>query len=326
MISHRQIAGAAAAVNFHFEYIKSTMSYLPLAHIYQRLMEAYTLSKGVSIGYFCGDILRLLEDAQILKPESFISVPRVLNRIAAQIQASMAEPGLKGGLESAFLDPTLKQIADTKYCVCIAVGKLVRTAVETKLANLKQTGSWTHAFYDRLVFNKVRAVLGGNIKLIVSGSAPIRPDVLDLLKVGFCCSVQEGYGQTSVAIAFILLVSGSQTEICFVLLLPHSPPKARTPVAASSPSKATLAMVLAVLLSPVSNSVSRTARSLAIRAQTSLTLVASCSCVATPFSRATTRTRRRRARPSTPTAGCNPAMSQKSTPKDDSVSSTVSRT
>ncbi len=49
---------------------------------------------------------------------------------------------------------------------------------------------------DLLVFNKVRALLGGNIKLLSSGSAPIDPKILSFLKICFGCEVWEGYGLT----------------------------------------------------------------------------------------------------------------------------------
>jgi long-chain acyl-CoA synthetase len=47
-----------------------------------------------------------------------------------------------------------------------------------------------------LVFNKTKAVLGGNVRIMVTGSAPISADVLDFLKVCFCCDIMEGYGMT----------------------------------------------------------------------------------------------------------------------------------
>jgi long-chain acyl-CoA synthetase len=72
------------------------ISYLPLAHIYERINELMVLYGGAAIGYFTGDPLRLLEDIQILKPSYFPSVPRVLNRLALGVQAAMAQPGLKG--------------------------------------------------------------------------------------------------------------------------------------------------------------------------------------------------------------------------------------
>jgi|SRR5712672_1791896 len=123
------------------------LSYLPLAHIYevcwqfillafpsqyvlQRCNQMVVLALGGAIGFFTGDPLRLLEDAQILKPNFFPSVPRVLNRI---YQAAMLAGNVSG----------LK-------------GAIFRLAVQTKLDNLHATGVVTHPFWDRLVFRKVR--------------------------------------------------------------------------------------------------------------------------------------------------------------------------
>ena len=47
-----------------------------------------------------------------------------------------------------------------------------------------------------LVFKKVRALLGGNVRLMLTGSAPISKEVLDFLQICFCCSFIEGYGMT----------------------------------------------------------------------------------------------------------------------------------
>jgi len=53
--------------------------------------------------------------------------------------------------------------------------------------------------YDSLVFNKFRAVLGGRVRQMITGSAPISKDVLNFLKIAFCCQINEGYGQTECA-------------------------------------------------------------------------------------------------------------------------------
>lgn len=78
-----------------------------------------------------------------------------------------------------------------------STAKLLRHAIAVKVAHHDATGEVTHAFYDRLVFSKVQAVLGGRVKIIISGSAPIRPDVLKLLRVCLAADVREGYGQVS---------------------------------------------------------------------------------------------------------------------------------
>ncbi len=170
-VSHRQLGFSGSAFQLMMSGNISTMiGYLPVAHIYEVLLEAGTIVLEGRIGYFSGDPLRLVEDCQILKPEFFPSVPRVLNRIAAQIQEQMAGDNLKA--------------------------KLLRRAVESKIAYHDVDGTVTHAFWDRIVFKKVKAILGGNVANIVTGSAPIRGEVLKLLRVCFCVDLREGYGQT----------------------------------------------------------------------------------------------------------------------------------
>ncbi|CAA7267913.1 unnamed protein product [Cyclocybe aegerita] len=147
------------------------LSYLPLAHIYERVCELCTIAIGGRIGYFTGDPLRLLEDAQALKPNFFPSVPRVLNRVYQAAMVAGNAPGLKG--------------------------TIFKKAVQTKLDKLHATGEVTHALWDRLVFRKIQAVLGGNIQLCTSGSAPISIEVMDFLKIALACEVAEGhYGLT----------------------------------------------------------------------------------------------------------------------------------
>lgn len=187
-VQHRQLAVAGAVLgllNTEPDVEDETMiSYLPLAHIYERMLETFCLREGAAIGYFSGDVLRLIEDVQILKPTVFPSVPRVLKRIGDQITAQMDAPGLKG--------------------------KLLRTAINAKIANHDRDGTVTHAFYDRLVFRKVKAVLGGRVRLICSGSAPIRPELLKLLRVCFCCKASEGYGQTENAGTCLMMLPGDK--------------------------------------------------------------------------------------------------------------------
>ncbi|ORX74594.1 acetyl-CoA synthetase-like protein [Linderina pennispora] len=139
------------------------LSYLPLAHIYQRFIEIYVMTQSGKLGYFSGNILNVVEDLQALKPTFFNSVPRLLNRIYDRLVAgTIHAPGF--------------------------TGVLARRAVAVKLAK--------HMFWDRIIFNKVRAVLGGNVQFVLTGSAPIDKKVLEFLRICFCCIVSEGWGQT----------------------------------------------------------------------------------------------------------------------------------
>jgi long-chain acyl-CoA synthetase len=69
---------------------------------------------------------------------------------------------------------------------------LFRKAVAAKMENIKQGNGITHAFWDRLLFRKVAAVLGGRCRLMITGSAPISGDVLTFLRICFSCEIMEG--------------------------------------------------------------------------------------------------------------------------------------
>ena len=96
---------------------------------HQRVCELCYIAVGAKIGYFTGDPLKLLEDAQILRPHFFPSVPRVLNRVYQAAMAAGDVPGLRGNI--------------------------FRKAVSAKLEKFRRTGDPTHPLWDRLVFRKV---------------------------------------------------------------------------------------------------------------------------------------------------------------------------
>lgn len=152
------------------------ISYLPLAHIYGRLVEQGAFWGGVSIGYFHGDILALVDDLKVLRPTSFSSVPRLYNRFGGAIRAATtAQPGVKGAL--------------------------ARHVVNTKLASMKEPDSPAatnkHAIYDRLWGRKVGSALGlERATCMVSGSAPLDPTLHQFLRVVFGNQVLQGYGLT----------------------------------------------------------------------------------------------------------------------------------
>lgn len=158
-----------AGILTHLDHNDVYISYLPMAHVLERAAQGLVIIKGGSIGFYQGNTLKLLEDMVELQPTVFVSVPRLLNRIYDKVLAAV---NAKGGISSY----------------------LFHTAFSIKKANLDFTVN--HWFYDQLVFKKVRELLGGRIRFLLSGSAPIAPEVKDFLKICFSVDVHEGYGQT----------------------------------------------------------------------------------------------------------------------------------
>jgi len=68
----------------------------------------------------------------------------------------------------------------------------------------------TNGCWDKIVFKKTKAILGGNVRLMVTGSAPISGEVLDFLKIAFCCPLIEGYGMTETSAGSCLTNPGDK--------------------------------------------------------------------------------------------------------------------
>lgn len=133
---------------------------------------ATALVTGMRTGYYGGDPLKLVaEDLPTLKPTFLPSVPRIYNRIYGKVK-------------------------DTFAAATGCKATLVNNAVATKMENYKRDGTLTHGCWDAVVFKKVKALVGGNVRIMLTGSAPISSDVLDFLKICFCCPIIEGYGMT----------------------------------------------------------------------------------------------------------------------------------
>ncbi|XP_020099651.1 long chain acyl-CoA synthetase 2 [Ananas comosus] len=151
----------------------SYFSFLPLAHIFDQIIENYCIYKGASIGFWRGDVRYLMDDIQELKPTIFCGVPRVYDRIYAGINHKIATGGVLAKM-------------------------LFQIAYEQKLRNLKRGMKQHEAspFFDKLVFHKIKQGLGGRIRLLISGAAPLPRHVEEFLRVVGCCVLVQGYGLT----------------------------------------------------------------------------------------------------------------------------------
>jgi long-chain acyl-CoA synthetase len=147
------------------------LSYLPLAHIFEQLIENAIFMEGGSIGFYQGDTLKLMDDIAVLRPTIFPSVPRLFNRIYDRITGTAQAAG---GIKSF----------------------LFNTAFADKKKLLKENIN-THSIWDSLVFGPIKKRVGlDRVRLIVSGSAPLSAHVMEFLRIVFGCQVAEGYGQT----------------------------------------------------------------------------------------------------------------------------------
>ncbi|XP_022683428.1 uncharacterized protein LOC101770882 isoform X2 [Setaria italica] len=95
VISHENLIANVAGSNLNIKFYPSDVyiSYLPLAHIYERVNQVALLHCGVAVGFYQGDNLKLMDDLAVLRPTVFASVPRLYNRIYAAINNAVKESG-----------------------------------------------------------------------------------------------------------------------------------------------------------------------------------------------------------------------------------------
>lgn len=174
MLSHRNLVSLVSCLQYSDVKIENDevyLSYLPLAHVFERIIIVLCFYKAVKIGVYSGDVQKLKYDLEDLKPTAFASVPRLYNRFYDVIQEQ------------------IKKLTGFKRT-------LIEKAIAAKLYYLRTGAHYKHAFYDSLVFNKMKQAFGGNVHVMITGSAPISSDVIDFLKICCSCPILEGYGQT----------------------------------------------------------------------------------------------------------------------------------
>ncbi|XP_015260537.1 PREDICTED: long-chain-fatty-acid--CoA ligase 6 isoform X2 [Cyprinodon variegatus] len=145
------------------------ISFLPLAHMFERLIENVVYCHGGRIGFYQGDIRLLPDDMKALRPTIFPVVPRLLNRMYDKI-FSQANTPLKRWL--------------------------LNFAAKRKGAEVSRGIIRSDSIWDKIFFSKIQASLGGRLRMIITGAAPTSPSVLSFLRAALGCQVYEAYGQT----------------------------------------------------------------------------------------------------------------------------------
>jgi long-chain acyl-CoA synthetase len=158
--------------------------YLPLAHSFALLIQLGSFDLGTTIAYWERDPLKILPNLGELKPTYFPSVPRIFEKIYTAATSGMEK---EGGVKKAIFEWS------------IGVGKKMRDAERAgrKPGFLLRK---QYEFADKRVLSKIRDLFGGNLRLAVSGAAPISPEILRFFDAAGVL-VLEGWGMTETSTA-----------------------------------------------------------------------------------------------------------------------------
>jgi long-chain acyl-CoA synthetase len=161
--------------------------FLPLAHSLARMTELLVLDVGGTIAFWRGDPKVVLEDLAATRPTHVPSVPRVYEKVHTKALAGVEEGS---------------RVKRAIFHWALATGRRVRE-LERQGRRPDRLLRRRHALADKLVLSKVRGLFGPDIKLGLTGAAPIAKDVLEFFDA---CGVLilEGYGMTETTAAATL--------------------------------------------------------------------------------------------------------------------------
>lgn len=176
MLSHNNIVSNIKAVlpALPLESSMRVLSFLPLCHIFERVVVYVYMVKGVSV-YYAESMETIADNLKEVKPNFFTSVPRLLEKVYIKLQGAAANlDGFKKTLYNNALAFAQNYDVEKQYGL---------------VDNIKR------AVFDKLIYSKWREALGGECQGICTGAAALNP----LLARVFTCAgipIMEGYGQT----------------------------------------------------------------------------------------------------------------------------------
>ena len=153
----------------------STLLFLPVAHVFGRMVQIGSITAGLHLAH-CSDLTKLPADLASFKPTFVLAVPRIFEKIynGAEAKADAAGKG---------------KIFHKAAEVAIAYSKALDTKKISPLLKLQ------HGLFDKLVYSKIRAGLGGRVEAAISGGAPLGERLGHFYR-GAGVRVLEGYGLT----------------------------------------------------------------------------------------------------------------------------------
>ncbi len=175
-----ELWGANERLDVMFAPGSSTLLFLPLAHVFARIIQVGAIRHGAVLGH-TADVSALVETLGEFRPTFVLAVPRVFEKV--------------------FNSASTKAYSEGK-------GKIFDAAVRTSIAYSRATEDGKaslalkakHALFDRLVYTKLRQALGGRAKYAISGGAPLGDRLGHFFK-GVGLNVFEGYGLTETTAA-----------------------------------------------------------------------------------------------------------------------------
>ncbi|WP_037182509.1 AMP-dependent synthetase/ligase [Rhodococcoides fascians] len=166
-----------------------TLMFLPMAHVFARAVSFGAFESKATIGH-TSDITTLLDQFATFKPDFILSVPRVFEKVYNSAKQK-AHDGGKGG------------IFDKAAATAIEWSEAQDKGGAGLLLNIK------HTVFDKLVYSKLRAALGGNCDRAISGGAPLGARLGHFFR-GVGIPVYEGYGLTETSAAITVNTTAEQ--------------------------------------------------------------------------------------------------------------------
>ncbi len=167
----------------------STLLFLPVAHVFGRMVEIGSIAAGLHMAHCSDPAGRLPMDLASFKPTFVLAVPRIFEKIYNGAEAR-AEAAGKGKI--------FKKAAD----VAIAYSEALDKKGMSPVLKIK------HALFDKLVYSKIRAGMGGQVEAAISGGAPLGARLGHFYR-GAGVTILEGYGLTETTAGATLNLYGS---------------------------------------------------------------------------------------------------------------------
>jgi long-chain acyl-CoA synthetase len=180
MLTHGNIASNVSAVLdlLEVDAQDSSLSFLPLSHILERMFDYLMFAMGVSIAYV-ETMDTIAQNMKEIRPTIVVSVPRIYEKIHARITDTALSAG--GAKRAIFL---WARATGEKWTDVVLAGKKPGMLLALE-----------HGIADKLVFSKVRAAVGGRLRYFVSGGAPLSPEIHRFFFAAGL-KILEGYGLT----------------------------------------------------------------------------------------------------------------------------------